>query len=129
MLLVDESHLYSNSPLALFLGSSGNLCCSGYFDDKLETFVEIPSDNCPFNEAPHMKAREITEAGKEALLSEKFQMVRVNFANPGKAFSRGVFGQSQDLGSSQMHISQAQLPSITFCMEPKPERDTSGGPF
>lgn len=64
--------------------------CSGYFDDKLETFVEIPSDNCPFNEKPDMKAREITEAGKEALLSEKFQMVRINFANPGKACLSGA---------------------------------------
>ena len=30
-----------------------------------------------------MKAREITEAGKEALRSGRFQVVRVNFANPG----------------------------------------------
>lgn len=30
-----------------------------------------------------MKAREITEAGKEALRSGRFQMVRVNYANPG----------------------------------------------
>lgn len=37
----------------------------------------------PFNEAPDMKAREITEAGKEALRSGRFKMVRVNFANPG----------------------------------------------
>ena len=56
---------------------------SGYYDEKLETFVEIPSDNCQFNEKPDMKAREITAAGKEALLSEKFQMVRINYANPG----------------------------------------------
>lgn len=55
---------------------------SGYYDEKLETFVEIPSDNCQFNEKPDMKAREITAAGKEALLSEKFQMVRINYANP-----------------------------------------------
>lgn len=55
---------------------------SGYFSEELETFVEIPSDNCPFNEAPDMKAYEITEAGKEALLSKKFDMVRMNYANP-----------------------------------------------
>ena len=29
-----------------------------------------------------MKAAEITEAGKEALLSRKFDMVRMNYANP-----------------------------------------------
>ena len=57
--------------------------CSGYYSEELETFVEIPSDNCQFNEKPHMKAREITSAGKEALTSGKFQMVRVNYANPG----------------------------------------------
>ncbi len=56
---------------------------SGYFKEDLETYVEIPSDTVPFNEAPEMKAREITEAGKEALLSGKYDMVRVNYANPG----------------------------------------------
>lgn len=55
---------------------------SGYFDENLETYVEVPSDAVPFNEAPDMKAREITEAGKEALLSKKFKMVRINYANP-----------------------------------------------
>ncbi|KAK9842452.1 hypothetical protein WJX81_000771 [Elliptochloris bilobata] len=59
---------------------NGNV--SGYFNEELETYVEIPSDKVPFNEAPDMKAREITEAGKEALRSGKFQMVRVNYANP-----------------------------------------------
>ena len=36
----------------------------------------------PFNELPDMKAAEITEAGKEALLSGRYKMVRVNYANP-----------------------------------------------
>ena len=35
---------------------------SGYVDESLETYVEIPSDNCEFNQAPEMKAKEITEA-------------------------------------------------------------------
>jgi 2,3-bisphosphoglycerate-independent phosphoglycerate mutase len=61
---------------------------SGYFKEELETYVEIPSDAVPFNEAPDMKAREITEAGKEALLSGKYQMVRINFANPGQSRHR-----------------------------------------
>lgn len=55
---------------------------SGYFDSSKETYLEIPSDNCPFNEKPDMKAVEIMEAGKEALRSGKYQMVRLNFANP-----------------------------------------------
>ena len=52
---------------------------SGFFDSSLETYVEIPSDNVPFNELPAMKAREICEAGKEALRSGKFDLVRINF--------------------------------------------------
>ena len=55
---------------------------SGFFDEGLETYVEIPSDTVPFNQAPDMKAREITAAGKEALASGKFKMVRINYANP-----------------------------------------------
>ena len=37
---------------------------------------QIPSDTVPFNQAPAMKAREICEAGKEALRSGKFDQVR-----------------------------------------------------
>ena len=55
---------------------------SGYFNEELETYVEIPSDNVPFNQAPLMKAREITAAGKEALKSGKYDVVGVNYANP-----------------------------------------------
>ena len=46
------------------------------------TCFQIPSDNVPFNELPDMKATEITAAGREALLSRKFDMVRINYANP-----------------------------------------------
>mmetsp|Transcript_35619 Transcript_35619/g.79184 ORF Transcript_35619/g.79184 Transcript_35619/m.79184 type:complete len:558 (-) Transcript_35619:762-2435(-) len=55
---------------------------SGYFDSKLETYLEIPSDKVVFNEKPDMKALEITAAGKEALKSGKYKMVRINYANP-----------------------------------------------
>jgi len=37
--------------------------------------LQIPSDKVPFNQLPDMKAFEITEAGKEALRSKKYQMV------------------------------------------------------
>lgn len=55
---------------------------SGYFDANLETYLEIPSDRVVFNEKPDMKAREITEASKEALRCGKYGMVRINYANP-----------------------------------------------
>ena len=63
---------------------------SGYFDERLETYVEIPSDNVPFNQIPEMKAREITEAGKEALLSRRYDMIRINYANPGGCISSTI---------------------------------------
>ncbi len=34
---------------------------SGYIDEDLETYIEIPSDNVEFNETPAMKLPEITE--------------------------------------------------------------------
>jgi 2,3-bisphosphoglycerate-independent phosphoglycerate mutase len=55
---------------------------SGLFDDALETYVEVPSDNVPFNTTPAMKAPEITAAGIEALRSRRFDVVRINYANP-----------------------------------------------
>ncbi|MEZ5280216.1 MAG: 2,3-bisphosphoglycerate-independent phosphoglycerate mutase [Acidimicrobiales bacterium] len=54
---------------------------SGYFDEQLETYVEIPSDNIEFNQAPAMKAREITEATIELLRSGRYRMGRINFPN------------------------------------------------
>uniref|UniRef100_A0A7S4BVV5 phosphoglycerate mutase (2,3-diphosphoglycerate-independent) n=1 Tax=Chrysotila carterae TaxID=13221 RepID=A0A7S4BVV5_CHRCT len=55
---------------------------SGYFDEKLETYVEIPSDKCVFNEKPLMKAREITDTSIAALKSGRYDVLRVNYANP-----------------------------------------------
>ncbi|MBT5032093.1 MAG: 2,3-bisphosphoglycerate-independent phosphoglycerate mutase [Proteobacteria bacterium] len=54
---------------------------SGYVDEKLETYVEIPSDNIEFDQAPAMKAREITDKTIELLETGKFQWGRLNFAN------------------------------------------------
>ncbi len=54
---------------------------SGYLDESLETYIEIPSDNCEFNTAPEMKAREITDATIELLDSGTYQFGRINFAN------------------------------------------------
>jgi 2,3-bisphosphoglycerate-independent phosphoglycerate mutase len=49
---------------------------SGYFNADLEQYVEIPSDSgITFNEQPKMKAVEIAEKAKEAILSGKFDQV------------------------------------------------------
>ncbi|KAF2589638.1 hypothetical protein F2Q70_00039880 [Brassica cretica] len=55
---------------------------SGYFNEKLEQYVEIPSDSgISFNVKPKMKALEIAEKARDAILSGKFDQVRVNLPN------------------------------------------------
>jgi len=54
---------------------------SGYIDESLETYIEIRSDDCEFNQAPDMKAREITDATIKLLESGEYQFGRINFAN------------------------------------------------
>jgi len=54
---------------------------SGYIDESLETYVEIESDKIPFDQAPKMKALEITEKTIELLKSGEYRFGRLNFAN------------------------------------------------
>lgn len=54
---------------------------SGYLDETLEKYIEIPSDNIEFNQAPAMKAREITEKTIELIESGQFKHGRLNLAN------------------------------------------------
>ncbi len=54
---------------------------SGYIDDSLETYIEIPSDNVQFNTTPAMKLREITDRTIELLRSGDYRFGRLNFPN------------------------------------------------
>ncbi|KAK6266267.1 hypothetical protein QUC31_017104 [Theobroma cacao] len=55
---------------------------SGYFNPEMEEYVEIPSDiGITFNVQPKMKALEIGEKARDAILSGKFDQVRVNIPN------------------------------------------------
>lgn len=54
---------------------------SGKFDEKLETYIEIPSDVVPFEQRPWMKCAEITDKLIECLQSGKYKVLRVNFPN------------------------------------------------
>ncbi|XP_074582629.1 2,3-bisphosphoglycerate-independent phosphoglycerate mutase [Curcuma longa] len=55
---------------------------SGYFDSSMEEYVEIPSDSgITFNVQPKMKALEIAEKARDAILSRKFDQIRVNLPN------------------------------------------------
>lgn len=49
---------------------------SGYFNPAMEEYVEIPSDvGITFNVKPLMKALEIAEKARDAILSRKFDQV------------------------------------------------------
>ncbi|KAJ7529766.1 hypothetical protein O6H91_15G064600 [Diphasiastrum complanatum] len=55
---------------------------SGLFSEALEEYIEIPSDQgISFNQKPRMKAKEIGEKARDAILSGKFDVVRVNLPN------------------------------------------------
>ena len=52
---------------------------SGYINESLETYVEIPSDNVEFDTTPAMKVREITAETIDLLRSGEYQFGRLNF--------------------------------------------------
>jgi 2,3-bisphosphoglycerate-independent phosphoglycerate mutase len=54
---------------------------SGKFDDSLEDYIEVPSDNVPFEERPWMKAAEITDKVVDAILGGTYDFIRLNYAN------------------------------------------------
>ncbi len=55
---------------------------SGYIDDSVETYHEIPSDeNITFDQAPKMKAVEITDWVEEQLRTQDYRFARLNYAN------------------------------------------------
>lgn len=65
---------------------------SGMFSSSLEKYVEIPSNKgIPFNDNPEMKAIAIAEKARDALLSGKFDHVRVNIANGDMVGHTGDF--------------------------------------
>jgi len=67
---------------------------SGYLDETLETYIEIPSDNVEFNETPAMKAREITDQAIELIESGEYQFGRLNIANGD------MVGHTGDIGAT-----------------------------
>ena len=64
---------------------------SGKVDENLEVYEEIPSDVIPFEQAPAMKSKEITEKMVENMASHKFQFLRCNFPNGDMVGHTGVY--------------------------------------
>ena len=64
---------------------------SGKFDDSTETYIEVPSDNVPFDQRPWMKAAEITDRLIAELRTGKHRFARVNYANGDMVGHTGKF--------------------------------------
>lgn len=65
---------------------------SGYFDQNLEKYLEIPSHLETFDKAPWMKAKEITEATIGEMADPNgFHFGRINYANPDMVGHTGDF--------------------------------------
>ena len=63
---------------------------SGYIDESLETYVEIPSDRIEFDRAPKMKAVDIKNRVIEMLKGGGYRFGRLNFANGDMVGHTGV---------------------------------------
>jgi len=63
---------------------------SGKVDESLEVYEEIPSDVIPFEQAPAMKSKEITEKMVENMASMKFDFLRCNYPNGDMVGHTGV---------------------------------------
>ena len=63
---------------------------SGKFDEKLEDYIEIPSDRVPFEQRPWMKAAEITDRVAEAIRDNAYRFIRLNYANGDMVGHTGV---------------------------------------
>ncbi len=64
---------------------------SGKFDEKLEEYVEIPSDIVPFEERPWMKCAEITDRVIAEIESGKWDLIKLNYPNGDMVGHTGVF--------------------------------------
>ena len=67
---------------------------SGYIDESLETYIEVPSDNVEFDTTPAMKVREITAEAIDLLRSGDYRFGRLNFP------SGDMVGHTGNLGAT-----------------------------
>ncbi len=63
---------------------------SGYIDENLEKYVEIPSDKVTFDLRPWMKSADITDAVITAIESGKYRFIRMNYPNGDMVGHTGV---------------------------------------
>ncbi|MEI6892841.1 MAG: 2,3-bisphosphoglycerate-independent phosphoglycerate mutase [Pontiella sp.] len=92
---------------------------SGKFET--ETWMEIPSDVCPFENAPVMKAVEVTNEVVKAIESGEYEFIRLNFPNGDMVGHTGVFDavktavEAVDTGVGQIMEALKKANGIMVC--------------
>ena len=81
---VSETQKYGHVTYFWNGNRSGKVC------EELETYEEIPSDVIPFDQAPAMKSKEITEKLVAAMASKKYGFLRCNYPNGDMVGHTGV---------------------------------------
>ena len=64
---------------------------TGYFNDAVETYVEVPSDIVPFEQRPAMKCAEIADRVIQEVEKGEFDLIKLNFPNGDMVGHTGVF--------------------------------------
>ena len=73
------------------------------FDEKLETFEEVPSDVRSFDEAPWMKAAEVTDKVIAAIESGRYGFIRCNYPNGD------MVGHTGNLDATRLAVESVDL--------------------
>lgn len=64
---------------------------TGKFNEELEYYEEIPSDQVPFEQRPWMKASEITDRVIEMMESGDYDFIRLNYPNGDMVGHTGIY--------------------------------------
>ncbi len=81
---------------------------SGMFSQKLEEYVEVPSDRLPFEQRPWMQCAQITDRVIESLKSAHYDFIRLNYPNGDMVGHTGDF-QAVVCGMEAMDIQLGRL--------------------
>ena len=81
---------------------------SARFDERLESWIEIPSDRVPFEQRPWMKAAEITDTLIAELRSGNHRTARVNYANGDMVGHTGHY-QAAIIAIETLHLALSRL--------------------
>ncbi len=68
---------------------------SGYLDQRLEKYIEVPSDRVSFDERPWMKSAEITDTVIAELKANPYGFARLNYPNGDMVGHTGNFNSTR----------------------------------